>query len=391
MNPGKYIIASTFGLFTLCVPLAFANAASVSIASLSPGQTVTAHDRFTFIIVPVGFTNQTYQFSDSFRSSSASLTNISGAGNFFWVPLDSDVGTHVFTINVQDNSGNAANVTQTVTVLPAPTLSIHAVSPGTAIMPGTKFSFSVTASGFTNPSYSIGDSFSGSSVRNTNLDASGNFSWTPDQEQNGDHIITIYAYDSTGHSASIAQAVRVGVGPTLSIILLSPGARVPVGTTTSFIATPRNFEPTSFNLSDSFKGSTISNNNITTTGQFSWMPQTSDIGVHLLTIRGVVGTFGQSTTTTQKITVFGSANPAAVLPASNGYIFKYFMGFGEDTTDGADVLELQKRLAGLGFLSGTPTGYFGSATQQAVKKFQAAHGIPATGYVGSLTRATLNK
>jgi hypothetical protein len=274
-------------------------------------------------------------------------------------------------------------------------------------MPGTKFSFTVSQSELVNPSYSVSDAFSGSSVTSANLDASGNFSWTPDQSQNGSHVITIYAYDSAGHNASVTQAVQVGLGPTLTVILLSPGAQVPFGTTTSFTATPSNFEPTSFSVSDNFTGSTVSNNNITTAGAFSWMPQASDVGVHLLTIKGVVGTFGQSTTTTQKITVVGTngtavpapisiVTAAASVPAStsskgDGYVFNNFMGYGEDTTDGSDVLELQKRLAVLGFFSVVPTGYFGSVTQLSVKKFQAAHNITATGFVGSLTRAALNK
>jgi peptidoglycan hydrolase-like protein with peptidoglycan-binding domain len=67
------------------------------------------------------------------------------------------------------------------------------------------------------------------------------------------------------------------------------------------------------------------------------------------------------------------------------------MGLGEDPNDGSDVLELQKRLASLGFFTGDATGYFGNITAAAVKKFQAAHGIPATGYVGSITRAALNQ
>lgn len=36
------------------------------------------------------------------------------------------------------------------------------------------------------------------------------------------------------------------------------------------------------------------------------------------------------------------------------------------------------------------TGYFGSITLEAVKKWQAKYGIPSTGYVGQITRAKLN-
>jgi len=39
---------------------------------------------------------------------------------------------------------------------------------------------------------------------------------------------------------------------------------------------------------------------------------------------------------------------------------------------------------------GSETSYFGPATKRAVKKFQAKYGIPATGFVGPLTRGQLN-
>jgi len=476
------------GFFALMAPLALAQAAvSVSIGALSPGASVIARDRLTFIIAPVGFVAQTYSLTDSYQGSSAATSDISGAGNFFWVPLPSDVGTHTFTITASDFSGDSASVTQTITVQPAPSLTIGPVSPDTSILPGTRFSFVVSASGLTNPSYSISDAFSGSSISNTSIDSAGNFSWTPDLTQDGDHSITISAYDSLGHSASVVQSVHVGAGPMLSVILLSPGASVPVGTTTSFRVTWENFAPSNFSVSDSFPGSTVSNNNITSGGFFSWMPQASDVGTHLLTIKGIVGIFGQSTTTTQTITVTGSgvALPVTAAPTTtsassfvftsylhpgvqsdevyhlqtlliqqgfllgaptgyygsltvdavakfqaahglaqlgvvgpatraalnalqsgtqtaapgtstasssgDGYIFNNFMGFGEDPTDGIDVLELQKRLSSLGFFSGQQSGYFGSATQEAVKQFQTARDIPPTGYVGSQTRAALNK
>ena len=298
--------------------------------------------------------------------------------------------------------------------------------------------------------------------------------------------------------------MHVGAGPSLSVILVAPGTTVPIGTTTSFTVTPVNFSPNAFSVTDSFLGSTVSNNNINTTGQFSWQPLASDAGVHTITVRAVVGVFGQSATTSQTIKVLGpngmvpsasvatstatsvstttssvtipttSASPAFVFatylypglqsddvmhlqmiltqqglltgaatgyygalttsavskfqaahgltqlgvvgPATratlnalqsnssastattnspqatgDGYVFNNFMGFGEDTTDGSDVLELQKRLASLGFFSATPTGYFGSGTEAAVKQFQTARSIPLTGYVGSQTRAALNK
>ena len=62
-------------------------------------------------------------------------------------------------------------------------------------------------------------------------------------------------------------------------------------------------------------------------------------------------------------------------------------------TSGADVMALQQNLASRGYLTATPTGYFGPATLAAVRKFQCEHGVicagAAYGTVGPATRAAL--
>jgi len=62
-------------------------------------------------------------------------------------------------------------------------------------------------------------------------------------------------------------------------------------------------------------------------------------------------------------------------------------------SQGADVTALQQFLIDAGFsIPGGATGYFGGQTLAAVISYQKAHGItPASGYVGALTRAELNK
>ena len=62
-------------------------------------------------------------------------------------------------------------------------------------------------------------------------------------------------------------------------------------------------------------------------------------------------------------------------------------------TSGADVRTLQQTLAAKGYLSATPTGYFGPATLAAVKKFQCEKNIVCSGasfgVVGPKTQAAL--
>ena len=57
---------------------------------------------------------------------------------------------------------------------------------------------------------------------------------------------------------------------------------------------------------------------------------------------------------------------------------------------GGDVSELQRHLAAAGVYSENVTGYFGDITEEAVKRYQRAHGIEPTGFVGPATRAALN-
>lgn len=58
-----------------------------------------------------------------------------------------------------------------------------------------------------------------------------------------------------------------------------------------------------------------------------------------------------------------------------------------DAGTSGDVSTLQKFLKTKGYLDSEPTGFFGSATLSAVKKFQSASSIWSTGFVGPLTRA----
>ncbi len=57
--------------------------------------------------------------------------------------------------------------------------------------------------------------------------------------------------------------------------------------------------------------------------------------------------------------------------------------------NGDAVSALQNFLASKGYLTATSRGYFGGLTVAAVKAFQIANGISATGYVGPITRAKI--
>ena len=93
---------------------------------------------------------------------------------------------------------------------------------------------------------------------------------------------------------------------------------------------------------------------------------------------------------TLDVTVKEVAAPAPT-PSNASPVAPYkFTSFLEYGNNGDEVMALQLYLKALGFLSATPNGHFGPATQAAVKAFQAKHGISAVGYVGPATRAALN-
>jgi peptidoglycan hydrolase-like protein with peptidoglycan-binding domain len=58
-------------------------------------------------------------------------------------------------------------------------------------------------------------------------------------------------------------------------------------------------------------------------------------------------------------------------------------------SQGEEVRELQTKLIGLGYLTTTATGYFGQATKNAVIQYQKDNTITSSGYVGPITRASL--
>ncbi|MEI6238201.1 MAG: peptidoglycan-binding domain-containing protein [bacterium] len=62
-----------------------------------------------------------------------------------------------------------------------------------------------------------------------------------------------------------------------------------------------------------------------------------------------------------------------------------------NSSSGGEVTLLQNYLLEKGYLNTKPTGRFGEATQSAVIKLQKANNLPATGLVGSMTRALIKK
>ena len=425
-------------LFMLFWPFAFAYAdVSVSIQSLTPGTSISAGTNVSFTVSVSGLSSPTYTVSDSFGGSSVSNSNINSSGNFSWTPNSSDVGTHVLNIQIQDSASSiATGIQEQITVNAASaSLSIASLSPGSLINTGQNVTFNVIPYGFNSPSYTISDSFGNSTISNSDINSSGNFSWTPNSDDVGVHNLTIYATDSSGYNSSVSEQITVQ-NSALSITSISPGTTINYGTTLNMSAPSTGFINPYYTINDTFSGSSISNSNINADGDFSWTPTANDIGTHQITIY-VNDSTGHSANTSTIIYVVSNSNsavstqtyPASGLnssqiqtiismlklfganqtalnnvsvmlnggqttvtsavstPASTAGTFTSYLSPGITSSE---VTQLQTVLQKLGFFSGSITGYYGTATENAVIAFQKAHGLDQLGVVGPTTRTALN-
>lgn len=88
---------------------------------------------------------------------------------------------------------------------------------------------------------------------------------------------------------------------TLYIGTITPNAVTPAGTTISFQLST-DFGSPAYTLSDNFPGSTLSNSNVSSNGQFNWVTNQNDVGSHVVTFAAGNGS-GSNITRTQTFTI----------------------------------------------------------------------------------------
>jgi hypothetical protein len=393
----KFTVAVPFMLFLALFAPAYAQSVSVSIQSLTPGTTLSAGTTVKFQVIAAGFTNPTYTLSDSFGGTTISNSDINSNGFFTWTPQSSDQGVHNVTVSVSDTNGHVATIQVSFTIASA-YITLGAVSPSTSVPSGTTVNFSTSVTGFNSPSFAVSDKFNGTTVSSSDINSGGFFTWTPSAGDAGTHDITVLAFDSSGHSASASTEISVSAGTNVSITDLTPGTSVAPGSLVTFEASANNFSNPNFTVTDSFSGTTLTSGDISSSGDFSWTPQTSDIGTHNVNVTAydTTGHTGSAQTTitvnqngvVTSTPVTTTTPVVTTTPAAPAYVFTEYLTPGSQDNE---VLMLQEILQREGYLTAPPTGYFGTATEGAVEEFQTAEGIDALGVVGPSTRAALNQ
>ncbi|MGC9602200.1 MAG: hypothetical protein ABSE76_00435 [Minisyncoccia bacterium] len=191
------------------------------------------------------------------------------------------------------------------------TASIAGLYPAAEVPTGAKVTFSIITSGFTNPTYYLVDSFPGG-VTSTNVDSSGNFSWTPNKDDVGTHGLTITVSDAQGDSATVSQQIIVDGTASVSIQSLSPSANVNIGNPVTFsVSVSGLFNPT-YTIADSFFNSSMQSYTLNASGNFNWTPIAQDIGTHIIVVTAK-DQYGNIASTSATITVL----PAAMVSLIN--------------------------------------------------------------------------
>ena len=236
----------------LIAPPAFAQAASLSIQSLSPGSSVAIGNELTFSLVPSTFSAApTYSVSDTFSGGTVTSSDVNSSGVFVWIPTQRDAGVHTITVTATDSTGETASTNVQISVSGgAPSLSIQSISPGTAVTQGSTLTLTLSPINFTNPTYSISDSMTNSTVTNGDINSSGYFSWTPQTQDVGTHTFTITARDANSNIATANVTITVTSSVALSIGSISPGTSASAGQTVSFPTSITGFTNPAFSVSD---------------------------------------------------------------------------------------------------------------------------------------------
>ena len=243
----------------------------------------------TFTATATDDDNDTLEFS--LGAGAPTGASITSGGAFSWTPSESQDGTHTITIQVEDGNGGSDSEDVTVTINEV-NRSPVATSPGTqTVSELLPLSFTVTAS---DPDvingvddaidFALGpNSPPGASIS----PATGLFSWTPTEQQDGTYNMVVQVSDG---DMSAAVTFPVTVSEVNEDPVLNPIGSKSVNKleALTFTATASDVDVISgtadtltFSLPSGPTGASITQ----FTGVFSWTPTAGQVGTHTITFQ----------------------------------------------------------------------------------------------------------
>ena len=247
--------------------------------------------------------------------SGASINSTSGA--FSWTPTEQQDGTHIITIQVEDGNGGSDSEAVTVTVNEVNVAPVLEEIGPKSVDELVTLTFTATATdgdviGVADDALTF--SLASGAPTGASITPAGAFSWTPTEQQDGTHTITIQVEDGSGATDSDTITVTVGEVNVEPVLASVGNKSVDELVTLTFTATATDGDViggTDDALTFSLASGAPTGASITPAGAFSWTPTAGQVGTHAVT---VVVTDGSGATDSEAITVtVGGSNQNPVL------------------------------------------------------------------------------
>ena len=276
---------------------------------------------FTATATDADLPGQTLTYSLDAGSLALGMTIDANTGVFSWTPTEAQGGlTPSVTITVTDNGTGTLtdSETFTITVNDTNVAPLLAAIGNQVVNEGATLSFAASATDADLPTQSLTYSLDAASLAlGMSIDANtGVFSWTPAENQDGVHAVTVTVTDNGTGTLSDSETFNITVGEVnVAPILGSIGNQtVNEGSTLTFTAIATDTDVPANTLTYSLSGTVPTGASITTGGVFTWTPtEAQGPGSYSF---DVVVSDGAGGTDSETITVtVNEANIAPVLAA----------------------------------------------------------------------------
>jgi protein involved in polysaccharide export with SLBB domain len=286
---------------TVKQPIAFTSSASTTFTTGTAG---------SFAVTTTGYPEPTFGETGALPSGVTFTDNGNGTASLAGTPAAGSGGSYSITINATNGSSNPSQ-SFTLIVDQAPAITSAG---NTAFVAGTAGTFSVTASGYPAPTYSV---TAGTLPTGVTLTSTGLLSGTPAAGTGSTYPITITAANGTTN-ATQSFTLTVDQAPAISS---ASGTTFTVGASGSFSVTASGYPAPTYSVTG---GTLPSGVTLTSAGLLSGTPAAGTGGTYPITITAANGTTNATQSFT--LTVFGGpATHFVVTPsiswAAEGYPF----------------------------------------------------------------------